>query len=349
LKAETPCCPSRKFLEYGRNKMAIWRDIDPNTPISIYGLIDPRTKLVRYVGWTYRTLEIRLIEHISDAKGNKPKSKNHRCNWIRSLLRENLDPEIILLEESTYSKMEEKESFWIKYYGRENLVNGTDGGEGNLGWCPTAEQRQKASEKLKGKPAWNKGIPMREESKIKLSKANSGKPGSWIGRHHTDESKKKLSESKLGKPSPMKGVHYWTDELKNKLSISKKEKMTDEKRKHISDGLKGREGENKFEKLDIESSSQYIGVYWHEQSQRWRSRIVVDGERIHVCQFENEYYAALGFDFALIFYYGEKYEPNFPQYKDFYFDYLSQFIINGDKGLRKIIKQYIQTLENKNN
>jgi hypothetical protein len=136
-----------------------------------------------------------------------------------------------------------------------------------------------------------------------------------------------------------------SEEQKLKLSISKKEKMTAEKRQHISDGLKGREGENKCQALDIERTSQYIGVYWHEQSQRWRSRIIVDGVRIHICQLEDEYHAALAYDFALTYYYGNKYELNFPQYENFYFDYLSQFIINGDKPLRKVIKQYINNLQ----
>jgi hypothetical protein len=65
------------------------------------------------------------------------------------------------------------EKYYIKKYGRRDLNTGilcnlTDGGDGNVNWTPSLRVAQ--SNRMKGKPAHNKGIPLTLEHKEKTSK-----------------------------------------------------------------------------------------------------------------------------------------------------------------------------------
>ena len=82
----------------------------------------------------------------------------------------------------------------------------------------------KNSEAHKDKPAWNKGIPQSEEAKKKNSEAHKGKPSPLKGKHLTAEVKAKLSAARKGK---------------------KFKPLSDEHKKAISDGNKGRKCANK--------------------------------------------------------------------------------------------------------
>lgn len=57
------------------------------------------------------------------------------------------------------------------------------GNKNMLGHKHSLESRKKMSESLKGRKAWNKGVPMSEEQKKKLSDAHKGKPAPIKGRH----------------------------------------------------------------------------------------------------------------------------------------------------------------------
>lgn len=76
---------------------------------------------------------------------------------------------------------------------------------------------QKVSMARKGKPSWNKGIPMRETSKKLLSQKNKGKPGWNKGlTKETDCRIKKISDK-------LKGHPYWTTDI---ISAKQKEYIT---------------------------------------------------------------------------------------------------------------------------
>ena len=72
----------------------------------------------------------------------------------------------------------------------------------------------------KGKPAWNKGVPMSNEQKKKLSDANKGKHHSeetrnkmreaLKGKHPSEETRKKLSEAKKGNKHTL-GMHWYNN------------------------------------------------------------------------------------------------------------------------------------------
>ena len=110
--------------------------------ISIYTLSNPYTKEVRYVGMTSKTLNERLIKHVSDKKGTR------KCMWIKSLKNKGLVPEIDLIELASKDNWIEKEVFWIGYlkFLGCRLTNMTEGGE-NVEM--TQEIRNKISAKSK--------------------------------------------------------------------------------------------------------------------------------------------------------------------------------------------------------
>lgn len=115
---------------------------------------------------------------------------------------------------------QEELNYWEQHYIKEfntkcpNGYNLTDGGEASTGYRFTEEQKKKISESNRGKTAWNKGVPMKEETKEKLHKIHKGKHYSprtefkkgctniRKGEHHSEESKKKMSEARKGKHYP---------------------------------------------------------------------------------------------------------------------------------------------------
>ena len=117
----------------------------------IYGLIDPCTRLIRYVGKSCtgmrRPKKNRLLA---------PNSVGPYCeNWIRSLLVKGLDYEVVVLDTSGDNEtLSALERFWIAY-GRcchWPLTNLTDGGEGRSpGFTASAETRAKMSASRKGR------------------------------------------------------------------------------------------------------------------------------------------------------------------------------------------------------
>lgn len=96
--------------------------------ISIYGLLDPISEKIMYVGKTKQNLQRRCNQHINSVKNkNKPKDI-----WIQNLIKLKKAPFITLLEEVNYENWVEREKYWIKYYSELNpdLTNIYNGGSG---------------------------------------------------------------------------------------------------------------------------------------------------------------------------------------------------------------------------
>jgi hypothetical protein len=117
----------------------------------IYGLFDPCTGECRYQGKSGAPF-VRLQEHLSDARSGKRQS--HRSNWIRTLLAQNLLPELAVLDEVAESEWQFWDRWWIAYLRAIGcrLTNHTAGGEGSLGYVPTPEERRRHSELTRGRP-----------------------------------------------------------------------------------------------------------------------------------------------------------------------------------------------------
>ena len=93
----------------------------------IYALVDPDTDGVRYVGKADDPYK-RLERHLA---GYEPRA-THKSNWIKSLLAQGKQPELMILEEVGVAAWEEAEKRWIAYFRKVgvSLTNITDGGEG---------------------------------------------------------------------------------------------------------------------------------------------------------------------------------------------------------------------------
>jgi len=96
--------------------------------IKIYILIDPITYDIRYVGKTKYSLNDRLCKHLIT------REKNHRANWIKSLIKKGLKPIIKLIEEVQESEWISSEKYWINQFKEWgfNLTNATEGGESGI-------------------------------------------------------------------------------------------------------------------------------------------------------------------------------------------------------------------------
>jgi hypothetical protein len=118
----------------------------------VYGLLDPRTGSLRYVGKTHRTAHRRLRRHLAECY---LRGDSHKERWLRALLRLGLEPSIIEIERcETADDLVEAERFHIAYARSSgcDLVNATDGGDGTAGMKHTPEAIAKIRCALTGKP-----------------------------------------------------------------------------------------------------------------------------------------------------------------------------------------------------
>lgn len=157
---------------------------------SIYALLDPRTKEIRYIGKANRP-EHRLLTHIWESH----KSNSRKNVWLRELKGLCLQPILQVLETIKFSQWEERERFWIAEKRKEglDLFNVLEGGASFYG------------ELLRGIPK-----PPGFGAKIAAF---------WKGRHHTPEAKAKVSAKAKGRIVP--------EEVREKISrgLRKSEKV----------------------------------------------------------------------------------------------------------------------------
>lgn len=113
----------------------------------IYSLSDPDTGEIRYIGKTVKKLNKRLQGHIWAIK----REKNHRTNWINSIINKNKIPVIKLICECSWENSQFWEIHFIEKFKRQgfNLVNESIGGEGNLGLKYNKERLHKHIEGLR--------------------------------------------------------------------------------------------------------------------------------------------------------------------------------------------------------
>lgn len=147
--------------------------------IYIYGLLDPFTFKVRYIGKSIRPKQ-RLTNQCNE------KSKTHRCNWIQNILRCGRKPIQIILQElddkDDWQKVERRWIFVAKKYGW-SLVNTTDGGDGVLNLSGESKMKMIAT--------W-KGRKHKPESIEKMRKANIGRKYSFsTSKKHSLQMKKR--------------------------------------------------------------------------------------------------------------------------------------------------------------
>ncbi len=165
--------------------------------IFIYGLFDPRTHELRYIGKTKKKLSERLKEHIRSAKRYQ---HSPRGRWIKGLLDEGITPLIEALEEVLDDEWEEAEKRHIAEAREKGVIltNLAEGGQGHHDYVFTEEHRRKIGEAHKG----NKhglGYRHTEEHKEKVSKRMEGEGNPNYGKTFSKEYKENLSKAQKGR------------------------------------------------------------------------------------------------------------------------------------------------------
>jgi hypothetical protein len=147
----------------------------------IYGLRDPRTEEIRYVGKSETGLK-RPGQHRKP--GLLKKDHTHKANWIRKLNSLGLSYSVVVLQTlASRDQLDPAERFWIDL-GREalgsRLTNQADGGSGGAtrgtGWHHSDDTRKKLSVSAKG----------RSHSQLGFD---------WTGKKHSEATRERMSRA----------------------------------------------------------------------------------------------------------------------------------------------------------
>lgn len=202
--------------------------------IYIYGLIDPFTFKIRYIGKSIRPKE-RLSNQCNE------KSKTYRSNWIQSILSKGKKPIQVILETlnetDDWQKAERKWIYVARKYGWD-LVNCTDGGDGVLNLSGESKKKMLAT--------W-KGRKHKPETLIKLSKASKG-------RVKPQSSKETLSLKMKGREI------LWKDKLQSTIRKFN-DSLLDEVKKDLDNGMMVKDAAIKYEVHRTTISKIKLGTY----------------------------------------------------------------------------------------
>lgn len=174
----------------------------------IYGLCDPETGELRYVGKTSGTIRKRMVSHVGAARLKT--DKRHSLHWIKSILDAGQMPDIFEIEiVPAGGDWQEAEMFWIAMFRSlgARLTNSTLGGDGALGAIASIETRAKLSAIHKGREFSDShkkalsdsrtGMKFSDSHLAAMAAARLGKKHKPRSRGMSDEQKQKLRESAL--------------------------------------------------------------------------------------------------------------------------------------------------------
>jgi hypothetical protein len=166
----------------------------------IYGLVDPQTQELRYVGKTVTSLVKRRDAHFTGVK--RAAKITRKVAWLLTL--GGARPEVFEIESVGDQNWKESEKFWLAYYRSIgcDLVNESLGGAGGgaLGkhWNLSIETRNRMSVARKGKPLSEANkIALRKPHQYKSaeSRARSMAGKILLGGTHSPETRRKMSDS----------------------------------------------------------------------------------------------------------------------------------------------------------
>lgn len=151
--------------------------------IKIYILKCNKTGDIRYVGYTKKTLQERLLSHLANVReafDYKRRKINKRLSWLKSV---ECDVSIIEIDKAPIEDLHWIESMYIslfKSWGFK-LTNMTTGGEGGNTWKSlNHKQQQMASDKISKANKGKKKPPRTYEHRSNLSKNHKSHNKKWI-------------------------------------------------------------------------------------------------------------------------------------------------------------------------
>lgn len=171
--------------------------------------------------------------------------KSHRSAKIRQILARGgaVSPVAVFITDDEQAAFAE-ECRLIAFYGRENLTNKTDGGDGPSN--PPPEVREKIA-------AGRRGYKASAETRQKQRERK-------LGTHRSDETKNKISASQRGKKCPWaresalknlakmpsaKGRKHTAESIQKMREVKKGHPVTEETKKKISQNRRGTKAWNK--------------------------------------------------------------------------------------------------------
>lgn len=152
----------------------------------IYGLFDPRTGYLRYIGKTVQSLNERVNQHLARVDSN-----THKNMWLRQLKEQGLRPVCVSIAQCTVDAVDQLERVWIALFKElgADLTNHTEGGEGGNTWSGrrhSQETRRKMSEIKIGKV-------FSQETRNRMSQSAKLR----IRHPHSEETRAKIKEAHL--------------------------------------------------------------------------------------------------------------------------------------------------------
>lgn len=211
--------------------------------VSIYGLVDPETGLLRYVGQAVEP-EKRLRQHLAPWNLERRSWKN---SWLKSLGQRSLEPKLEILQVVPAAEADNAERWWIAAWKPSGwLTNGTDGGDGlrnpsaevrgRIGWrkfdagaAKEIRERFAAGETtveladefgvgrhtignvVRGKTWPNAGGPITEAIRRRVPpQALEAAREATLGKQRSDEVRKKIGDANRGqvRPSMQGELHH---------------------------------------------------------------------------------------------------------------------------------------------
>lgn len=141
----------------------------------IYGLMDPRDEIVRYVGKSIDVVA-RLRGHIAHTL--RDPNDSPKTIWIAGLLDSDVLPIFTVLNRECLPTWQAAERRWIEHFGIDALTNLTRGGEG---WSATNRRSHVSEEGLRQMDVARRTriYVTSDETKAKLSAVAKGRPMTW--------------------------------------------------------------------------------------------------------------------------------------------------------------------------
>jgi hypothetical protein len=268
------------------------------------------------MGYVYRHIRLDTNEVFYIGIGSDTNGKHHRAydvkkrtSYWKNIVNKHGYKVEIIEDNLEFDVCKEKEIYWIAFYGRIDLnegtlVNMTNGGDGTLGYKHSREHLEKISKLLKGRifseetkqkmSKARKGSTVSEETKQKLKIANTGKK-------HTEESKKKIREGHTGKKFSTEHIHNMSlSRLGTKYSDERRQKMkfegmygkkhSDESKKKMSERQLGKVYSDETKKKMSDSKMGEKNVWYgktHNESSKEKISDALRGKIKSTTHIEN--------------------------------------------------------------